>query len=142
MNGQIKAGHQELGVVMVDLNNLKLINDEFGHKMGDSYIIGCCRQICEAFKHSPVYRIGGDEFVVVLQGTDYENRHALVEALKKRYDEIMKNSDKKPWERYSAAVGMAELSSDDGTIDLVFKRADRAMYRDKKRMKEVLGSYR
>lgn len=142
MNGQIKAGHKELGVVMVDLNNLKLINDEFGHKMGDSYIIGCCRLICEVFKHSPVYRIGGDEFVVILQGADYENRHALVESLKTRYEEIMKNREKEPWERYSAAVGIAELSSDDGTIDLVFKRADRAMYRDKKRMKEVLGSYR
>lgn len=142
MNGQIKAGHKELGVVMVDMNNLKHINDEFGHKMGDSYIIGCCRLICEVFKHSPVYRIGGDEFVVILQGADYENRHALVDSLKKRYDEIMKNHDKEPWERYSAAVGIAELSSDDGTIDLVFKRADRAMYRDKKRMKEVLGSYR
>ncbi len=142
MNSQIKAGHKELGVVMVDMNNLKHINDEFGHKMGDSYIIGCCRLICEVFKHSPVYRIGGDEFVVILQGADYENRHALVDSLKKRYDEIMKNHDKEPWERYSAAVGIAELSSDDGTIDLVFKRADRAMYRDKKRMKEVLGSYR
>ena len=142
MNGQIKAGHKELGVVMVDLNNLKLINDEFGHKMGDSYIIGCCRLICEAFKHSPVFRIGGDEFVVILQGADYENRHALVESLKKRYEDVMKNREKEPWERYSAAVGMAELSSDDGTIDLVFKRADRAMYKDKKRVKEALGSYR
>ena len=142
INDQIKAGLKELGIVMVDMNNLKQINDEFGHKMGDSYIIGCCYLICEVFKHSPVYRIGGDEFVVILQGADYENRHTLVDSLKKSYDEIMKNRDKEPWERYSAAVGMAELSSDDGTIDLVFKRADRAMYRDKKRMKEALGSYR
>ena len=142
INKEIEAGLRDLGIVMVDMNNLKGINDEFGHKMGDAYIIGCCHLICEAFKHSPVYRIGGDEFVVILQGVDYENRHALVEKLKKQYEQAMKNEKAEPWERYSAAVGMAELASDDGTVDFVFKRADRAMYSDKKRIKEELGSYR
>ena len=127
---------------MVDMNDLKRINDEFGHKMGDSYIIGCCHLICEVFKHSPVYRIGGDEFVVLLRGVDYENSHALVVTLKKRYEAALNNTKAEPWERYSAAVGMAELSSDDLTVDLVFKRADKAMYADKQRIKKALGSYR
>ena len=140
--GEIKTGLKDLGIVMVDMNDLKRINDQFGHKMGDAYINGCCHLICEVFKHSPVYRIGGDEFVAILQGTDYDNRLALVETLKQRYEDCLKNNKAALWEQYSAAVGMAELASDDRTIDLVFKRADKAMYADKKRIKERLGSYR
>lgn len=136
VNGAINAGQTNIGIVMVDMNNLKGINDEYGHKMGDIYIMGCCRMICDVFKHSPVYRIGGDEFAVILQGVDFDNRLALIERLRKGYEEAAKKNGAEPWERYSAAVGMAELASDDSTIDLVFKRADKAMYRDKKRIKE------
>ena len=139
---EIENGHRDLGIVMVDMNDLKRINDEFGHKMGDAYITGCCHLICEVFKHSPVYRIGGDEFVAILQGADFDNRYALVEQLRKRYEDAWANDQAALWERYSAAVGMAELASDDWTIDLVFKRADKAMYKDKQRVKEGRGSYR
>ena len=142
LNKQMEAGHTDLGIVMVDMNELKRINDQYGHRMGDSYIIGCCRYICDTFKHSPVYRIGGDEFVVILQGVDFNNRLELVEKLKKLYESAMNNNRAKPWERYSAAVGMAEMASDDRTVDLVFKRADKAMYMDKQRIKEGHVSYR
>ena len=49
---------------------------------------------------------------------------------------------RKPWERYSAAVGIAENASDDNSYDLVFKRADKAMYEAKKEFKDKNGSYR
>ena len=55
-----------------DLNNLKQINDTYGHEAGDLYIKRCCKVICSFFKYSPVFRIGGDEFVVLLQNEDYE----------------------------------------------------------------------
>ncbi|MBR3107230.1 MAG: hypothetical protein IKH30_08620 [Clostridia bacterium] len=80
--------------------------------------------------------------MAILQGTDFDNRLALVETLKQRYEDCLKNDQAEPWEQYSAAVGMAELASDDRTVDLVFRRADKAMYYDKKRIKEQLGSYR
>jgi diguanylate cyclase (GGDEF)-like protein len=127
---------------MVDMNDLKRINDEYGHKMGDTYIIGCCHLACETFKHSPIFRIGGDEFVVLVQGTDYERRHDLVATLKENYKKASENFNAVPWERYSAAVGMGELASDDLTLELVFKRADKAMYEDKKNCKGQNGSYR
>ena len=135
-------GRGRMAYISIDVNGLKEINDQYGHKIGDSYIIGCCHLICETFKHSPVYRIGGDEFVVILQGVDYNNRLALVDRLKKFYEGAMNNDRAKPWERYSAAVGMAEMASDDRTVDLVFKRADKAMYKDKQRIKEGHESYR
>lgn len=139
INEQIEAEGLEFAIVMIDMNSLKRINDEFGHKAGDNYISGCCHIICEAFKHSPVYRIGGDEFVVILQGQDYENRKEIVEELKNEYVKSYEQEDTDPWLRYSAAVGMAENASDDYTAELVFKRADKAMYKDKANFKAKYG---
>lgn len=129
----------EFAIAMVDLNNLKNINDEHGHRAGDQYLKGCCHMVCEAFKHSPVYRIGGDEFVALLQGTDYEHRREIVDQLKEQFIQAYEQTEESPWLRYSAAVGLAEYASDDNTAELVFRRADAAMYEDKAQFKEKYG---
>ncbi len=56
----------EFSIVICDVNGLKAINDNLGHKAGDEYIRAACSVICGIFKHSPVFRIGGDEFSVIL----------------------------------------------------------------------------
>ena len=66
------------GVIMCDINELKRINDTRGHSFGDEAIQRACRMICEVFEESSVYRVGGDEFAVVLKGLDYENRDELM----------------------------------------------------------------
>ena len=142
INAAIPDGKCDFAIVMMDINDLKKINDVHGHKAGDQYIKGCCHLLCETFKHSPVFRIGGDEFVAILQGPDFENKQSLLERLRNDLNESYSNEDLDPWLRYSAAVGMADLASDDNTFELVFKRADQAMYEDKKRFKEQHGSYR
>ena len=142
LNGKILSGLTEIAIVMIDMNDLKHINDEYGHKAGDSYIKGCCHMICEAFKHSPVFRIGGDEFVAILQGQDFMERLRIIERLRAAFAESAFNEDIDPWERYSAAVGIAEHASDDNSFELVFKRADQAMKKKKKRYKDKHGSYR
>ena len=139
LNRQQTSENLEYAIVMVDINNLKAINDEHGHRAGDQYIKGCCHMICEVFKHSPVYRIGGDEFAVLLQGSDYVNRKELCEQLRADYERTSAQRDFSPWLRYSAAVGMAEKAADDNSVELVFRRADEAMYRDKVRIKKQYG---
>lgn len=139
LKSQISKGDYEFALVMVDINNLKEVNDVHGHKAGDLYIKGCCSMVCDAFKHSPVYRIGGDEFIVILQGIDLDNRMDIVKKLKEDFGTACERTDSEPWERFSAAVGMAENASDDMTVDLVFKRADKAMYEDKLRFKQKHG---
>ncbi len=139
LNEQMKESGTEFAIVMVDMNNLKQMNDEYGHKAGDLYIQGCCHMICEKFKHSPVFRIGGDEFVAILQGPDYENRKELCEQLRAEFETSYEQEGTSPWLRYSAAVGMAENASDDNTAEFVFRRADKAMYEDKARIKEKYG---
>ena len=142
LNEQIADGMSDFAVVMIDLNQLKQINDEYGHKAGDLYIKGCCHLICEAFKHSPVFRIGGDEFVVILRGQDYNDRIQHVENLRFAYEDASEQEALDPWLRYSASVGMADHASDDNSFELVFRRADTAMYEEKKRFKVLHGSYR
>ena len=123
----------EYSIVMIDLNRLKLINDQYGHeRVRNEYIIGSCRIICKVFKHSPVFRIGGDEFAAILQGDDYHQRVELNNELKKRFGESSGNEMMEPWKRYSASVGMSTYENGD-TVETVFKRADQAMYEDKSR---------
>lgn len=72
INARIQSGDQEpFAVVVCDVNNLKAVNDLYGHKEGDAYIKRACARICGVFSHSPVFRIGGDEFVAILSGEDY-----------------------------------------------------------------------
>lgn len=122
------------GIVMVDLNYLKVINDRYGHEHGNEYIMGACSLICNIFDHSPVFRVGGDEFVVILQGRDYENRERLVEELRTGFARSTMQEDADPWQRYSAAVGLA-VSQPGDNAQAVFNRADEAMYRAKAEMK-------
>ena len=142
LNRCIAEGDTQFAMVMVDMNNLKLVNDAYGHKAGDLYIKGCCSMVCDAFKHSPVFRIGGDEFIVILQGSDHASRLEIFDKLKNDFEESYANEDADPWCRYSAALGMAEHASDDNTVELVFKRADKAMYDNKLKFKTEHGGYR
>lgn len=139
LNHQKKA---QFSIVMVDMNNLKKINDVYGHKAGDQYIIGCCDMIKNVFKKSMLYRIGGDEFVVILNGENYENRMALVEKLKSDFDDCYRREDKDPWLRFSAAIGMADKEAGDRDFETVFQRADKNMYEDKAAFKKKYCCYR
>ena len=130
----IQQGGAEFSIVMVDINNLKQVNDQYGHENGDKYIIGAIRLVCKIFASSPVYRIGGDEFVVVLTGNDYKNRETLYRKIKSAFAQSADDTDVEPWHRYSAAVGMSIYCHGDD-VSAVFERADHAMYEEKDLMK-------
>ena len=120
-----------------DLNNLKMINDNFGHDDGDKYIISCCKLICNVFKHSPVFRTGGDEFVALLQSEDYDN----LETIKKELLDFSVAEITNPVsliEKKSFASGFAVFDSKhDKCFDDVMKRADNEMYENKKMLKSL-----
>jgi diguanylate cyclase (GGDEF)-like protein len=129
---QIEAGCDPFGIVVCDINGLKAINDTEGHKAGDAYIKASGMLICRVFQHSPVFRIGGDEFAVILKGEDYENRERLLSELKQQTEDNLHNG-KGP----VAASGIAEYRPhEDSTVGDVFNRADSRMYEDKLRLKE------
>ena len=128
----IDEGADPFGIVICDINGLKRINDTEGHKAGDEYIKSACKLICQIFHHSPVFRIGGDEFVVILRGQDYANRASLVSGLKRQVEENTRIG-----EGPVVASGLAEYQPyRDSTVEDVFNRADNQMYADKTRLKE------
>ena len=130
---EMKNGEAEFGIVMIDLNYLKMINDTYGHEKGNIAICRLFELVCLTFSHSPVYRIGGDEFAVILRKRDYANAEALVQFFRDSINANKKNHALKPWEAVSAAIGYAIYDKNtDIDFESVFKRADEAMYEDKR----------
>lgn len=122
----------EFAIGVFDCDNLKLVNDYSGHDKGDIYIKSACRLICKTFAHSPVFRIGGDEFAVVLQNEDYQNRDELVEKFKALQMEMCSSAENQ-WEEPRVAMGIAAFDPEiDTTVDDTMRRADRFMYEDKR----------
>ena len=129
---QIAEGCEPFGIVVCDINGLKVINDTKGHKAGDDYIRSACMLICRTFHHSPVFRIGGDEFTVILRGQDFANREKLLSGLRGRVEENIRMG-----EGPVVASGLAEFRPQaDRSVEDVFNRADSQMYTDKTRLKE------
>ena len=111
------------------------MNDTYGHDAGDTYIKSACRLICTTYKHSPVFRIGGDEFVAVLRGQDLLNSQKLMYRFYERMEKISKEAEK-PEEAVSVAAGMAVFKEGKDTdVQSVFKRADENMYINKNAIK-------
>ncbi len=135
INVEIESdGAPEFAIVVCDVNGLKHINDNIGHDEGNKLLINACRLICTTFKRSPVFRIGGDEFVVILRNDDYASRNGYISDLAG----IMtaENYDPEDSANVSFAIGMAEfMPGVDKDCDDVFKRADAMMYEHKKAIK-------
>ncbi|MBO4373841.1 MAG: diguanylate cyclase [Lachnospiraceae bacterium] len=117
-----------------DLNDLKKKNDTEGHVAGDDYIRSAAKLLCDIFDHSPVFRIGGDEFAVFIGGKDYPDRMELADRLKKSVISNLKKG-----EGPVLAVGISDFEpSEDTDVKAVFERADRQMYEDKRALKETV----
>ncbi|MCR5815297.1 MAG: diguanylate cyclase [Ruminococcus sp.] len=114
---------KEFGVIVFDLNGLKVINDTLGHEEGDKYIRQGCSLICSRFCHSPVFRIGGDEFTVILEGSDYNERESLLAA----FDELIELNQKTDAVVVSTGMDIYNKQTD-GEFSDVFERADKKMY--------------
>ena len=142
MEYELETGNQSaFGIAMIDLNFLKKINDNFGHDKGNIALKRVCEIVCSTFEHSPVYRIGGDEFVVILKGRDFKNYLILKEEFNEKLDKLEENELLEPWEKVSAAIGIAIYDkSIDSNVMNVFKRADQIMYECKKKMKALRNS--
>ena len=123
---------EEFAVAVCDVNGLKHINDTLGHKAGDEYIIRASRMICDIFAHSPVYRTGGDEFVVILTERDHAVRYELLQALHERSVEHIRTGD------VVVSGGLSDFDpAEDRSFHDVFERADALMYEEKQRLKSM-----
>ena len=130
LNQQIRAGGDvRFAIVVFDLNGLKEINDTQGHQAGDLFLKQACETICDVFKHSPVFRIGGDEFAVISQGQDYDHILDLMGRMREN------NAYNGAQGGAIIACGMARYHGEH-SVSAVFDRADERMYENKKILKD------
>lgn len=132
---EIETEEIVFGVLVLDINYLKETNDRYGHDVGNKLIVSAAHVISSIFKRSPVFRIGGDEFLVILQSRDLVD----VEELFMKFDEECRNKSietEKENIPVSIAKGFARYDSkkDSAFMD-VFNRADDAMYENKREIK-------
>ena len=132
INEQISAGElQYLGVIVGDINGLKYVNDNLGHSAGDKLIKDACTLICDYFKQGAVFRIGGDEFAVILLGKGFDSMHESIDAFNRRVEKNIKEND------VVVSIGYSVLGPGDSQLKDVFERADQMMYERKKQLKEM-----
>lgn len=115
-------------IAVFDVNYLKYINDNFGHEAGDDLLRNAGKIICNYFSHSPVFRTGGDEFVVLIDGGDRGNCKELLAKLQFEMFTKMQAGDKTA---VSIASGIAHFGEDGTDFDTVFQCADKRMYDNK-----------
>lgn len=129
LNSQIAEDpSRQFAVVILDVNDLKKVNDSEGHAAGDDYLRTACRIVCKTFAHSPVFRVGGDEFAVIAQGDDYTVIDKLVARVKEQNEEALRSGG------IIIACGMAKREGDTNVAS-VFERADQQMYNNKADLK-------
>ncbi len=107
-----------VGVCYTDINGLKIINDEKGHQVGDKLIIETAGLVAGVFKKKNCFRVGGDEFIAVVQDVEKEKFEELVEKLRQKAKGV------------SIAIGY-DWNKDSSLVDNVIKKADETMYKDK-----------
>ena len=121
----------------MDINNLKKINDNFGHEFGDMLIRDSASIIQRTFKENTIYRIGGDEFVTILKNDEVGKK---AEFLATFHDEITRfnRNNTKYEQKVQIAIGIAAyVSGEDKSFQTVFRRADAVMYQNKIALKEA-----
>lgn len=129
---------KRLSLCFVDINGLKDVNDQLGHKFGDELIFSiaeCIRQ--EIREEDFIIRMGGDEFLVVLNGIDRQSAEKVWERIKRRYELINEHGQR----RYVISVshGIADTGSyERPDVELLIKNADDRMYDEKKYIKDEL----
>ena len=132
LNQKIRQNEiDKLAVVVCDINGLKIVNDTLGHAAGDKLIKDASSLICEYFTHGAVYRIGGDEFVVILQEKGYDTMKEVITEINRVIEENIKKKE------VVISIGYSELTNDDQLVHDVFERADQMMYKRKQELKQM-----
>ncbi|MFZ5648729.1 MAG: PAS domain S-box protein [Bacillota bacterium] len=127
---RIEGARQEsAGIILCDVDGLKLVNDTMGHDTGDALLIAAARIIKEAFRSCDmVARIGGDEFAVLLPGSD---KNSVQKAAERIRDVIARYNTENSELPLSISIGYAAGEMRSKSMSDLFKEADNNMYREK-----------
>lgn len=138
INQKLKNGNADFSALMIDVNYLKKMNDVYGHEQGNIYLHGAADLIRKVFGDDCVYRIGGDEFAAILEGKAQDDAEQNIRTFKDEIARMKDDESLQPWEKISAAVGLARFDRETESLtEETLRHADEEMYRDKVAMKAV-----
>jgi diguanylate cyclase (GGDEF)-like protein len=133
--------HKEFAVLMIDADNLKTVNDRFGHTAGDSLIINIAEKLKETIRTADILaRYGGDEFILLLPETDAigalnaaQRMRVAVEASALQFEQNAITT--------SISIGLACYPQDSQDLEEVIQQADHALYASKRKGKNIISIY-
>ena len=132
INKKIAEGSiEKLGVIVADINGLKDVNDQKGHAAGDKLIKDASRLICEYLKPGMVFRIGGDEFTVIIEENGFDSIDRAIGELNRKVEDNIKTDE------VVISIGYSVLTVGDKKLHDVFERADKLMYERKLQLKAM-----
>lgn len=134
--GQDIPHHYPQAVVVADMNNLKHVNDTFGHAAGDALLVTFAHLLRQHWPSGHFFRLGGDEFLVVLPGMEEAQVQVELDLLRQRCQPTHLNEVTGDSGQPSAAMGYAMRASAEVSLDLCIAEADQRMYRSKASMKK------
>ncbi|MEE4245776.1 MAG: diguanylate cyclase [Kangiellaceae bacterium] len=124
-----KRKHKQFSLMMLDLDFFKLINDEFGHDVGDEVLVSVTHLVNECIRpYDKVGRLGGEEFGIILPNTRFEEAATIAERIR----EVIKQYEKEEYPELSltVSIGVTEVNVNDDPKNII-KRADEALYYSK-----------
>ena len=135
LNECVKEHVQELGIVFLDINSLKFVNDTYGHDMGDVMIQMASKVISSSFgAYGRVFRLGGDEFCVILEGNVQEKYDQAVE----NFENVVREANEKNHYEFTLQIAQGFASCEAESLEAVeaaSRLADERMYQNKIQLK-------
>lgn len=123
----METGAGNVGVVYVDLNDLKVVNDTYGHEKGDEYITSMSAIFATHFRSGDIFRIGGDEFVFLCRNIAQDMFHKKIRAMRMECEQ-----------KHPGALSLGALwEAKPGNLEVMIRECDRRMYEEKKRIKRA-----
>lgn len=128
-----KRTNETFGVLFIDVDHFKRINDRFGHLMG-SKLLGEMGEVIRTNvrEHDIVFRYGGDEFIAILSGCNLETAKGVGERVREAVERHLFLSDTKCQASCTVSIGVAIFPDDVEHRDGVLEAADQAMYASKR----------
>ena len=130
VSGELKR-KRKITMMMLDMNDFKSINDNFGHSQGDDALVSLASVLQKTIGvEGTVVRYAGDEFVIILNNGDEEAAEQCKQLIKKNLEEFNENHKKKY--KLSASIGVGVFDLEKSNVDKILERIDKRMYEDKK----------
>lgn len=127
-----KRYNTKLAVMMLDLDDFKVINDSFGHHIGDEVLCCFCEEVKVLIRQSDIFgRVGGEEFMLLLPQTSAKQASILAKRILQTIEALTLEKEGKKI-RFSVSIGISLFQESEVEIHESFKRADSALYKAKK----------